>query len=500
MIRLSPLAILAALQFSSCSIAQEPAVQPASGVNRSSQDDLIPATFALEDVRLSRKALEDIHPGYADFITSSELDTMWDALEARVSYGISQTELYLSLAEIVAAIRCDHTKIELSRDMVAQRDDVPVYLPFRFKVFDGRMYVDAPGTTGLERGAEILSIDGVSAQTRLSEAAGYMSVDGFTDHVRWLNLEQSSEELGSGFDHYDPLLRPDDDKVIIEAKTINGTKSTITLNRITYSAYRAITGEQRYSNFSDEDAITVTFPDDGVAYISVNTFVNYRTPIDPMEAFRPIFEDFEARDINTLIVDNRENGGGSTDVQNALIAHLLNGKITPVSDIRVKTIDVSAFKPHLSTWEALALDPPPEAFIDHGDGWYSIRKELQDSLQGFDAAESSFDGQLILLTSHSNASGATQMTGVLSQRPNTILVGEPTGGTQRGPNGGVIYYLTLPNSGFVVRIPWQTWRSNIENPEFGKGFDPDISAPVTYKSWLANEDVAMNAAIKLVSQ
>lgn len=458
------------------------------------------ASAALTDIKLARSALEQIHPGYADYTSEAELSRAWAALEARASAGTSETALYLAMAEIVAQIRCDHTKIELDKASVSARETAPVYLPFRFRVFDGRMFVETPGASGLSKGDEILTIEGDPVSDRLRAVADYMSVDGFTDHVKWENVEGSSEELGSGFDHYDPLLNPDDENVTLTVRRLTGEVSTLTTPRLGYKDFRAMTGGARYRNFSDDGAITVKYPSADVAYLSVNTFVNYRTPIDPIEAFQPAFDAFAERGIKTLIVDNRENGGGSTDVQNALIAHLVNGYIKPVTDIGVRTIDVSEFKPHLSTWEQLALDPPREAFIDRENGWYSIRPELQDSLQGFEATPNSFDGKLILLTSHTNASGATQMTGVLRQRPNTVLVGEPTGGTQRGPNGGVIYYLTLPNTGFVVRIPWQRWRSNIEAPEYGLGFSPDIETPETYETWMSGEDVALEAALEIATQ
>ncbi|MEO1554576.1 MAG: S41 family peptidase, partial [Pseudomonadota bacterium] len=259
--------------------------------------------------------------------------------------------------------------------------------------------------------------------------------------------------------------------------------------------FRAITGEARRRNFSDPDALTVRYLDEKTAYLSVNTFVNYRTPVDPIAVFEPIFREFKARGVERLILDNRNNGGGSTDVKNGLLAHLMETDFRGSKAIFVKTIDVSAFKPHLQTWEPMALNPPTEAFDQQENGWYAIKPEMMPELQAIEASPHRFAGELILLTSHANASGATQMTGLLKSRPNTRLVGEVTGGTQRGPNGGVIYFLTLPNSEFVIRIPWQFWQSSIENPVHGQGYSPDINVPDDYETWLAGEDTVLAAAL-----
>ena len=33
------------------------------------------------------------------------------------------------------------------------------------------------------------------------------------------------------------------------------------------------------------------------------------------------------------------------------------------------------------------------------------------------------------------------------------LVGEPTGGSAAGPTAGILFFLTLPNSGLTVNVP-----------------------------------------------
>lgn len=456
----------------------------------------IAADAALEDIALARRALEEIHPGYDHYISAHRLDQMWDEIIAQAKEGITEDELYLGLVRIIAEIRCEHTKIELSKKRVAARDVDAVYLPFRFRVFDGRMFIDAPGQTGLSRGTEIVSIDGVPASARLRDVAALISVDGYTDYVRWETVEASTEELGSGFDHYDPILRPDDTYVTVTAKRLDGQESQHTFERLTYPEFRAITGEARRRNFSDPDAVTVRYVDDKTAYLSINTFVNYRTPVDPMAVFDVHFRELKARGIERLILDNRDNGGGSTDVKNGLLAHLMDTSFRGSDSILVKTIDVSAFQPHLDTWEPMALDPPADAFIQQETGGYAIKPALMPELQTINVSPNRFEGELILLTSHANASGATQMTGLLKSRPNTRLIGEPTGGTQRGPNGGVIYFLTLPNSEFVIRIPWQFWRSTVANPVHGQGYAPDIGVTEEFATWLAGDDAVLKAALQ----
>lgn len=92
------------------------------------------------------------------------------------------------------------------------------------------------------------------------------------------------------------------------------------------------------------------------------------------------------------------------------------------------------------------------------------------------------------------------MISALVDREDTYLIGEPTGGTQQGPTAGIIYFLDLPESGIRVRVPWQLAISSIEEPVIGYGFSPDIHAPLTRESWLANTDPAYEAALELARQ
>ncbi|MBR9826289.1 MAG: hypothetical protein GYB36_10875 [Alphaproteobacteria bacterium] len=462
--------------------------------------DTLTAQEAQRDITIARRALESIHPGYERFTSRERLDAQWAAFEAASSQGMERRQFYLSLAELLGDIRCDHTKAELPQEWAETRNEVPVYLPFRFQVFDGRMYVEAPGDTGLERGTEILSLDGDPATSRLAAVLPFIAIDGYTDHTRWVTMMGSSEELGSGFDHYDPLLNPDDGQVEIRYRDLDGVIGTRVFDRLTYPEFSDLAGERRRRNFSDEDAIEVLYPEPGVASLAVSTFVNYRTPVDPMEVFAPIFEEIQARNVHTLIVDMRRNGGGSTDAQLGLLAHLSRDYIRPLQEVRVRTIEFGETRPYIDTWDPSALNPPAENFTQREDGWYSYTPQALPELGGFAAAPGAFQGRLILLVGSGNASGASQMIGALVDREDTYLIGEPTGGTQQGPTAGIIYFLDLPESGIRVRVPWQLAISSIEEPVIGYGFAPDIHAPLTRESWLANIDPALEAALELARQ
>ncbi len=67
--------------------------------------------------------------------------------------------------------------------------------------------------------------------------------------------------------------------------------------------------------------------------------------------------------------------------------------------------------------------------------------QVEELVGYFQPAEHAFDGEVIILTSRVNASGATQLIGALNGQNHITLVGEATGGSQEGPTAGMIWFV-----------------------------------------------------------
>ena len=456
----------------------------------------IDADAAQADLALAREALERIHPGYGRYGNTARLDAMWEAAAERASQGATPQSLYLDISLILAEIRCDHTKAELPAALEEARNEQPVYLPFRFIILDGRMIVEHAGATPLQRGEEILSLDGDAASDRLAAILPFIPVDGYTDHVKSLEIARSSEFMGSGFDQFDPLLNPDDDQIIVEVRGLDGGVRTETLDRLTYPAFLEIGSDgRRFRNFSDPDMIEMDYPAPGVARLSVNTFVNYRTPVDPAERYAPYFDQLAADGAHTLVLDLRRNGGGSTDAQQGLLAQLISRPAMPAAEVLSRSYDYDGLREHLNTWNAAALNPDPGWFTARPDGFFALDGAISGAGAVVEPADNAFQGRIVVLTGPQNSSGAASIIGALREEGRAVLIGEPTGGSQVGPTAGQIFFLELPGSEIIVRVPVLWTIQNVSDARDGYGFQPDIAAPVTYEAWMAGRDPALEAAI-----
>ncbi|MEM9840875.1 MAG: S41 family peptidase [Pseudomonadota bacterium] len=459
------------------------------------------AAQVIEDLSLAREVLETVHPGYDRYTPARTLDAAWDVRLADASEIEDTGALYLALSEVLTLIRCDHTKAETPREMERARTENASFFPFRLMTDgDAAIIYSTDEGSPFQKGDKLISIDGRPASQVISDVLSLIPVDGQTDHVKPVQFESTGEFLGSGFEHFYPLLYGDWEEATVTIAR-GGEQMDVVAQPITWEAWRAMPwpGNQYRPDFVD--SVELDINQDGVAVLTVDTFVNYRRPVDPDTVYRPLFETLREENITSLILDTRENGGGSTDAMLGLLAYLIDEPTTLFQWKRVRTIDVTEYADYINVWDPRALKPDPSNFNRLDDGWFELKPQADPlSLQPFDPKEPQFEGDLIVLTSASNASGVALMLATLQEKGAATLVGEKTGGSAEGPTAGILYSLKLPNSGIVVRVPWQLQRSIVANPPLGKGVTPDVLIRPSINDRLDGRDRVLEEALRLASR
>ncbi|MEM1035312.1 MAG: S41 family peptidase [Pseudomonadota bacterium] len=474
------------------------AVFAQASADQAPKDILLTPAQVERDVELAVEAYERIHPGYTRYTSQDTLDAAWQSVvdEATANNGMTKGEFYVASNRALAMIRCDHTKAELSEDMAERRKTVPIYLPAKWTLVEDRALVEFTGEdSGLQFGDEILAIDGQPLSERIDAVLPLIPYDGKTDFVRTNQAAQSFEFRGGGVDHFGEFLWAANPTADLTIKRGDAEPQMITVDRITHPEWRALGAESATArNF--KDAVTFERIGDNAAYLRVDTFVNYRQPVKPDTLYDPIFKAIKAEKRDTLILDLRNNGGGSDDASNRLIAHLISDKAPLMSDVRVKTLNIDGLRDHLWTWDSRALKPNPLGFTKNDDGTYSMRKLANDNLKALKPDKTAFKGKLIILTSSANSSASTHLMSFLKgQNPDAILIGEQTGGSAQGATAGLLFTLTLPESGIKMRIPMLQQFINVDSFEHGYGMSPDVEVNMTAADFLSGRDPAYERAL-----
>ncbi len=452
------------------------------------------------DLSLAQRAYEHIHPGYTRYASAEELQQSWQniRLHAQQHQGMRLADFYLRLSATLALVRCDHTKAELPKTLAEARETQPVYLPFTWQMVEGKVLVDsATVESGLVRGDVILRIDGMSIHERIDALYKYVPVDGYTDHVKINAIATSAEHRGGALDHFGALLWPTEPNATIQYLDRQGKQHSKTVPRLAYAAWKSLASKQGARNFAD--AVIFETVNEHTAYLKIDTFVNYRQPVNPDKLFDPIFKQLKRDRTANLILDLRQNGGGSSEPPHRLLAHLIKEKIRPAKEVVVKTLQLGDLTEHVSTWDQRAINPPASRFTQNDDGTYRFKPDVLDHTQWIKPDKTAFTGRLIVLTSRNNSSGSTNLMSLLQSRPNTTFVGEETGGSVEGPTAGVLFFLKLPASGITARIPYFRYFNDVAAFTPGKGIQPDIPVKTREADFLSNTDVTLQAAIKLTT-
>lgn len=449
------------------------------------------AAEAREDLALFREAVVRIHPGLGRYAPEADFLEACGDLDVRLDGGTTDLELYRELSLIAARLRCGHTRVEAPGWLDEYRATHATRLPFRFRLFDGRMLVEAaPAGSPLAPGTEVLAIEGASTAELVRAIAATVPVDGWTDSIRPSRLEGAYEFAESGFDHYLPLWVGLRTRFRLEVRAPGVERpATLELEGLMPAAWDAL-GPAPTPDL--DGAVSWSRLDERTALLCVGTFVNYRRPVDAEALFAGVFGEIRAAGCERLVLDLRDCGGGSSDVAWTLARFLVAEPFAVGGVQRVRNIRFGALVPHLTTWEPGAFEMPEELFEREEDGWYRV---LESAPVEVTPHPERFRGPITVLVGPYVASGSTLLVGKLQELGAVRVVGEPTGGSVEGPTAGLIFFLTLPRSGVRVNLPVVRSWSGIAVTRRGLGVQPDVRVSPTLADVLAGRDPVLDAAL-----
>lgn len=452
------------------------------------------------DVAILREAYEALHPGLLRYNTPEQMNARFDALARDWGRDQSLSAAYLSLSRFLATIKCGHTYANfynqsdaVHRELFTARDR----LPFRFVWLDNRMVVteNFSGDARLAPGAEVLTINGVGSPRILAQLMTYARADGSNDDKRRSLLQVRGEDEYETFDVFYSLLHPE------AAQGFSLRVRPPGARRVAHADVDAIErtqvrGAAREAGADrNAPAWRLAYPRERVAQLIMPTWAVYNSDWDWRGFLDASFEEFQARGTQRLIVDLRGNEGG-LDCGHEIIARLIDRDL-PLSayERRVRYRKTPAhLDPYLDTWD--------DSFRDWGDDaepidgrFYRLRASEEQQNRVITPKGPRFRGDVIVLIDSSNSSATFQFASIIHANGLGRLLGQPTGGNQRGINGGAFFFLRLPASGLECDLPLIGTFPSTPAPD--AGVEPDIAVSRTVEDITAGRDGVLEAALAL---
>ncbi|MBL8544772.1 MAG: hypothetical protein JNJ63_13275 [Hyphomonadaceae bacterium] len=446
------------------------------------------------DIAILRDACETLHPGLYRYNSPRQMAARFDALSRRWARSQTRAEAYLSLSRFLATIRCGHTYANFynqSDAVQAELFDNRRLLPFHFAWIGESIVVLANQSNDarLERGAEVLSIDGRSSGSILQALLPYARADGSNDAKRRALLEVRGYDRYETFDVFYGLVFRPGAAVRLRVRPPGSTRTeTLEAATIDLAARRSVLAA---APDSAAPAWTLTYPRDHVALLTMPTWALYNSDWDWRGFLDAGFAEITARGVDKLVVDIRGNEGGN-DCGDLIAAHLIDAPIAREGYARRTRYRQTPerLNAYLDTWDRSFRDWGEDA-IARPDGFYDLRGET-DADQ-IEPRGPRFPGQVDVLIDAQNSSATFQFASCIKRNRLGRLIGQPTGGNQRGINGGAFFFLRLPQSGLEADLPLIARFPPNERPD--SGIAPDIAIALTRQDIAAGRDAAMEFAL-----
>lgn len=455
-----------------------------------------------QDIDILYSSWTTLHPGLYRYISDVELKKLINELKGYCKEEKTHKEFYLALAQLCEKIRCGHSFLNPvnlsneSKNLYLPKNIIPLF----FSLDDKRKIIvteNLSDNNNIKVGDEIVSINGIESKRIIDSLLKVSRSDGLNSIEKKLfNINETVDEIDSYslFDVFFPLYFSENDKMELLIKP-SGKKQVyeVRLSLVDLKQRMQVYVNKYGEIPSGKKSWDYKIIDSSTSYMKFGTFAFWNENFNSRKYIDSIFSFLnDNKKIKNLVIDIRNNEGGDNS-GDYILSYLTKDTIACNGNIRrfYRYLSIpDSLKKHLDTWDnSFKNDKEANRYTKTTDGLYEINSK-EESCLDIIPQEKRFSGKLFLITNAKNSSAAFEMARNVKFNNLGIIVGETTGGSLQGINGGEFFFLTLPNSKIEIDIPLIFQSPKIKSLD--SGIRPDIIVKTTQKSIYKREDAQLN--------
>jgi len=460
-----------------------------------------------EDVAILKETLEFIHPNLYTYRDSVLLEQDFKVLEREMLREPTLSNAYKAVSKFAANIKCSHTFTNpwnQGPDVKMVTFHQPDKIPFTFNRIGKRLFIEknASENSQLKKGLEILSINGIATDTIMTHLVNYITSDGNNYEKRLQRLTLRGDSKFEMFDIFFSLEYPNEGSFLLELKdhTTNETQK-ISVQAMSKTKRTRIL-KQRYSDFgsSFEEGWKFNIIDTKSAQLKIMSFAIFSSDFNWKKFLDDAFKTLKSENIENLIIDIRGNEGGDTQVVEYILERIIDKNITvklPRQTTVYRTIP-EHLKKHISTWDKRPYDWGNKV-KQLPNGRYQLKDIYAETSQSYKPKKGGFKGKVYLLTDAENSSATHIMATYVKQYQLATIVGQETGGNQKGLTGGYMFFHRLPNTRVELDIPVFSIKILKETATTRDGgIMPDVVVEKNVNDLVSGVDTELNKVLEII--
>lgn len=461
--------------------------------------------------------LKKYHPELFRYTSEQQLTYKFDSLKTSINEPLTPNEFYFKLAPVIAQIKEGHLRLRpISKKYTSSeaqnfKNKTPLFGQLNYRIINDKLLVTGSNNKSLniKLGSEIVKINNDDVSHFISKYKTLINSDGYNTTYQKYNLNDLFFKL---YTLEKGLL----DSVNLEIKQGNNIQK-IALTRSNESKEDIKTKEDLIKiapdkRINDYNAVSNTYnrsmkflaPDSSIAYMKIKIF----SATASSKFYKKSFTELQNGKTKYLILDIRNNLGGSLSEINTLYSYLAKEKFTliktPEMNFKTAALHRNYFYGQSSLMNVVSSIGYPAfmlanyAISSKGDNGKYYFKEF--SAKPTKIKKNAFAGEIFVLINGSSFSASSVLAAKLQDDQLATLVGEETGGAHDGTVAGFYNTTTLKNSQLKLPIGLLLIQPNVKPQNKNRGVMPDIALPPSFNQITDNKDQELDWILNFIKK
>jgi len=461
-----------------------------------------------QDIDLTHQILKDGHPGLYWYISKKKLDYKFDSLKNAINEPLTTKQFYQKLSPVVAAIKCGHTALRFpsviqknKTEREAAKNKVYPLSQFTYAVADDKLIVinNKSKNKTIKTGTEILEIDGLAPQEIFDIVSTGFSYDGYNSLSRNKRIERNFAQLYSIYfaeqdsiavrfktdstvintfiSFYDKKKDAAEKKKLDTAKTVAKSPVKKSKETLKYRGHKVNNEYQLDFKFLDQEK--------DIAYMKIKSF-SVPTANFP-QFYKQAFDSIALSKSKNLVIDIRNNPGGTLNASLALFAYLTDKDFVYLSKpINNGGFSADKYQTGLKKirYYLTAFNDNDNIYEDEEGNFFSFMKGYQPQKP----QKNNYKGKVYVLINEFSFSASSLISANLKGINRATFVGTETGGGANQCTAGRMPVVTLKNSKLALRFGLNRMAPIYQQDLYGRGVFPDVEVQSTLKDRISNYD------------